>query len=93
MTTEMVMEIAYRMMALATIVSAPMLIVGIIVGLIVAVLMAATQVQEASLNFVPKLVAIGFMMMLVGPWMLDSMLVFTVDLFTEMAELAPGRAR
>ena len=93
MTTEMVMEIAYRMMTLATVVSAPMLIVGIIVGLIVAVFMAATQIQEASLNFVPKLVAIGFMMMLVGPWMLDSMLVFTVDLFTELAELAPGRSR
>ena len=93
MTTEMVMEITYRMMALATMVSAPMLVVGIIVGLIVAIFMAATQIQEASLNFVPKLVAIGFMMMLVGPWMLDSMLVFTIDLFTELAELAPGRHR
>ena len=93
MNTEMVMEITYRMMALATMVSAPMLVVGIIVGLIVAIFMAATQIQEASLNFVPKLVAIGFMMMLVGPWMLDSMLVFTVDLFTELAELAPGRSR
>ena len=91
MTTEMVMELVYRMMTLATLVSAPMLIVGIIVGLIVAIFMAATQIQEASLNFVPKLVAIGFMMMLVGPWMLDSMLIFTIDLFTELADLAPGR--
>ena len=48
MTTEMVMEITYRMMALATMVSAPMLVVGIIVGLIVAIFMAATQIQEAS---------------------------------------------
>jgi flagellar biosynthetic protein FliQ len=87
----MVMELVYRMMTLATLVSAPMLIVGIIVGLIVAIFMAATQIQEASLNFVPKLVAIGFMMMLVGPWMLDSMLIFTIDLFTELADLAPGR--
>jgi flagellar biosynthetic protein FliQ len=91
MTSEMVMELVYRMMTLATVVSAPMLIVGIIVGLIVAIFMAATQIQEASLNFVPKLVAIGFMMMLVGPWMLDTMVVFTVDLFTELADLAPGR--
>jgi len=90
-TNEMVMELVYRMMTLATMVSAPMLIVGIIVGLIVAVFMAATQIQEASLNFVPKLVAIGFMMMLVGPWMLDTMLTFTIALFTELADLAPGR--
>ena len=90
MTVELVSDIVNRMLTLAAVISAPMLGVGIFIGLIVAVLMAATQVQEAALNFVPKTVAIGFMLMWMGPWMLDHIITFTQMMFTELIFLSPG---
>ena len=55
MNSEYVMQILNEMLTLAVIISFPLLGVGIFVGLIVAIFMAATQIQEASLNFVPKI--------------------------------------
>ena len=90
MNSEFAMEVLNDMLTLAAIVSLPLLGVGIIVGLIVAIFMAATQIQEASLNFVPKIFAIGIALMIVGPWMIDSLVIYTVDLFTGIVELSPG---
>lgn len=90
MNSEYVMDIMNDMLTLAALVSLPLLGVGIVVGLIVAVFMAATQIQEASLNFVPKIFAIGITLMIVGPWMIDSLVVYTVDLFSGIVELSPG---
>ena len=90
MNEEMVMDLVRRSMVLAATTAAPMLGVGMVVGLIIAVFQAATQIQEASLNFVPKLVAIGFLIVLLGPWMIDNMVTFTQGLFAEMVYLSPG---
>lgn len=90
MNQEMVIDLMRRCMVLAASTAAPLLIVGMVVGLFIAIIQAATQIQEASLNFVPKLVAIGLLMLIVGPWMLDSMVGFTHALFSEMVFLAPG---
>jgi len=93
MNSEYVMQILNEMLTLAAIVSFPLLGVGIVVGLIVAIFMAATQIQEASLNFVPKIVAIGIALMVVGPWMIDILVTYSVDLFAGIAELSPGASR
>jgi len=90
MNSEYVMQVLNEMLTLAAIISFPLLGVGIFVGLIVAIFMAATQIQEASLNFVPKIVAIGIALMIVGPWMIDSLVVYTIDLFSGIVELSPG---
>lgn len=90
MNQEMVLDLMRRCMVLAATTAAPMLGVGMIVGLIIAIIQAATQIQEASLNFVPKLVAIGVLMVVVGPWMLDTIVTFTRGLLIEMVYLAPG---
>ena len=90
MNSEFAMEVLNDMLTLAAIVSLPLLGVGIIVGLIVAIFMAATQIQEASLNFVPKIFAIGIALMIVGPWMIDTLVMYTVDLFAGIVELSPG---
>ena len=90
MNEEMVMDLVRRSMMLAATTAAPMLGVGMVVGLIIAVFQAATQIQEASLNFVPKLVAIGFLIVILGPWMIDNMVTFTQGLIAEMVYLSPG---
>ena len=93
MNSEYVMQILNEMLTLAAIISFPLLGVGIIVGLIVAIFMAATQIQEASLNFVPKILAIGIALMIVGPWMIDALVTYSEDLFRGIAELSPGMNR
>ena len=52
--------------------------------------LAATQLQEQSLQFVPKIIAIG-MTLVVGPWMLDIFVTYTIDIFERIATMAPGR--
>ena len=93
MNSEYVMQVLNEMLTLAAIISFPLLGVGIFVGLIVAIFMAATQIQEASLNFVPKILAIGIALMIVGPWMIDSLVTYSVDLFSEISTLSPGSRR
>ena len=90
MTQELVLDIMRRSMVLATATATPILGIGMLVGLFIAVIQAATQIQESSLNFVPKLVAIGIVLLIAGPWMLDTLVSFTRTLFSEMVFLAPG---
>ena len=59
----------------------PILLVSIIVGFIISMLQAATQIHEQSLTFVPKLLAIAVVMIVLGPWMADTMKDFTIYIF------------
>ncbi len=90
MTQEMVLDLMRRGMILAAETAAPMLGIGMVVGLLIAIFQAATQLQESSLNFVPKLVAIGLATTLLGPWMLDNLVQFSRDMVLTMPTLAPG---
>lgn len=63
----------------------PLLIISLIVGLVVAILQAATQVHEQTLTFVPKFVAIGLTLILLGTWMMEIMNDFTIRLFEAIA--------
>jgi flagellar biosynthetic protein FliQ len=78
-------DLALRMMAdlfwNALIICAPILGVTLAVGLLVSVLQVTTQIQEASLTFIPKLVAAGVALVLFGPWMLHKLTQFAVQLW------------
>jgi flagellar biosynthetic protein FliQ len=65
----------------ALLVSAPVLVVSLVVGLLISVFQAATSIQEFTLTFVPKLVAVAAILVLTLPWMMDLMIGFTVNLF------------
>lgn len=65
----------------------PLLIVSIIIGLIISILQAATQVHEQTLTFVPKLIAIGVLLFLLGPWMINMLNDFVYRLFDLMADI------
>lgn len=68
----------------------PVLIVGLIVGLVVSVFQAVTQIQEQTLVFIPKIVAIVAVLAVTGPWMLNVMVSYTEDLFRDIPAYVAG---
>ena len=90
MSPDHVVEIMRETLVSAVWLAAPILGAGLVVGLAVAVFQAATQIQESALAFVPKLAAIGGVLAVAGPWLLDKAVGFAVRLINEMALLAPG---
>ncbi|KNF08829.1 flagellar biosynthetic protein FliQ [Gottschalkia purinilytica] len=79
-----VLNIAQQAMTTILMVSAPMLGIGLLVGLIVSIFQATTQIQEATLAFVPKIVAVLVSFLIFGPWMLRVVIEFTQNLFMAM---------
>jgi len=77
MTPESVMSLANEAVKLSLLISAPLLGIGLIVGLAIAILQATTQVQEMTLTFVPKIIAVLLTLIAVAPWMLHKMSFFT----------------
>jgi flagellar biosynthesis protein FliQ len=77
-----VMEIGARAMWLTLQVSLPILGVSLVVGLLVSIFQAVTQLQEPTLSFIPKILAVVLVIVLAGPWMLNSLLAFTTQLFS-----------
>lgn len=82
MTPESVMSMGRQAMEVTLMVAAPMLLVALIIGLIVSIFQAATQINEQTLSFIPKLVGIFVAMVIAGPWMLSVMLDYMRQLFT-----------
>jgi flagellar biosynthetic protein FliQ len=71
----------------ALMIAAPLLLVGLLVGLIISIFQATTSIQEQTLTFVPKIAAILGALILFGPWIVASMVKFTVRLFGRIPEL------
>ncbi len=84
MTVETVIDLAYSTMSTGFWISLPILAIGMVIGIAVAIFQAATQIQEASLNFLPKLIGVGVGLMFFGPWILDQLTRFTVMLITSV---------
>ena len=82
MTPETVMTIGRNAMEVTLMVAAPLLLVALIIGLIVSIFQAATQINEATLSFIPKLVGIFVALIVAGPWMLSVMLDYMRQVFT-----------
>ena len=81
MNTDVVISLATQAMQLALKVGLPLLLAGLVVGLIVSVFQAVTQIQEQTLAFIPKIVAIAVVLVIAGPWMLGQVLSYTSDLY------------
>ena len=82
MTPESVMSMGRQAMEVTLMVAAPMLLVALIIGLVVSIFQAATQINEQTLSFIPKLVGIFAALVIAGPWMLSIMLDYMRQLFT-----------
>jgi flagellar biosynthetic protein FliQ len=88
MNPESVMTIGRHALEITLMVSAPMLLVALIVGLIISIFQAATQINETTLSFIPKLVGVFAVMVIAGPWMLTIMLDYTRQIFAGIPALA-----
>jgi flagellar biosynthetic protein FliQ len=82
-----VLDIAMQIMVVALKLSAPILVTALVIGFAISLFQAMTQIQEATLAFVPKVVAIGVALILSGNWMLHTLVDFTVDLFDRVPTL------
>lgn len=86
MTEADVLDIASKALWAAALVSAPILLTAMAVGLLIGLLQSVTQLQEATLTFVPKFIAVGVVIVVSGSWMLQTMISFTRELF----RMVPG---
>jgi flagellar biosynthetic protein FliQ len=82
MTPESVLTLAQRALEITLLMSAPPLLAALLTGLVVSVFQAATQINEMTLSFIPKLLAIFVVMVLFGPWMMGILLDYIRELFT-----------
>jgi flagellar biosynthetic protein FliQ len=87
MTPEAVMTLAHQAMYVGLMMAAPLLLVALVVGLVVSLFQAATQINESTLSFIPKLLAIAVTMVIVGPWMLTTMLDYLRQTLTSIPTL------
>ncbi len=86
MTPETVIDIGTQAMKVTALLAAPLLLSALVVGLLVGMFQAATQINEMTLTFVPKLIVVGLVILVAGPTLLNTLLGFTIQLF----ESIPG---
>jgi flagellar biosynthetic protein FliQ len=87
MTPGTVMEIGRQAIEVTLLIAAPILLTALIVGLIISIFQAATQINESTLQFVPKLVAMFVVLILLGPWMLQYLMDYIQRLFGSIPQL------
>jgi len=85
MTPEFVVDLARRAIETTLLLSAPMLLAALVVGLLVSIFQAATQINEQTMTFVPKIVVVFLAMLVFAPWMIRVMLSYTTEVFAGIA--------
>lgn len=85
MTAEFAVEVFRSMLTVALIMVMPMLGTALFVGLVISLLQAVTSIQEQTLSFVPKLIAVVVVMMFIAFWLVEKILTFTIEIFNRMA--------
>ena len=88
MTPETVIDIGREALMLTLLISAPPLLAGLAVGLIISIFQAVTQIQEFTLTFIPKILAVFIATMIFLPWMLQVFLGYTTNLFIQIPILS-----
>lgn len=84
MGEELIITLGQETMKTTALLAAPLLGAALIVGLIVSILQAITQINEATLTFIPKIIIIGIVVVIAAPWMIDTMTKFTSGLFENL---------
>ena len=88
MTEGMVLDLARNALTITLQLSAPILVFSLVSGLIISVFQAVTQINEMTLSFVPKIIAVIVASIIFGPWMLNSLLTYMTNLFVNLPSLA-----
>ena len=87
MSADTVVELATQALELTLRVALPLLAVGLVVGLAVSIFQAVTQIQEQTLSFIPKILALAGVLIVGGPWMLNQLLSYTTGLWSSIPNM------
>lgn len=87
MTIEYILGLGRDAISLTLLLAAPMLVLGLIVGVAISILQAVTQIQEMTLTFVPKIVAVALALLLFLPWIIQRLVTFTLQLYSSIPTL------
>ncbi len=91
MTDTTVLNLASQALVLIAELAGPILLVSLAVGLVVAIFQAVTSIQEFTLTFLPKVVAIAIVLLILGHWMLGILVAYTEHLYTSIPQVISGR--
>ncbi len=84
MTPESILTLGQEALWVTSLLSAPLLLSALAIGLIVGMFQAATQIQDMTLSFIPKLIVMMFALIIAGPWMLQTLMEFTTSIFQSL---------
>lgn len=87
MSEELILRLGQDTLKTTAMLCGPLLISALVVGLLVSIFQAVTQINEATLTFIPKMVVVGVVLVLAAPWMIDVMNHFTVELFEGIGDM------
>ena len=87
MTADLVIEIIYQALITTVKVAGPMLLAGLAVGLLVGIFQAVTSVHEMTLTFIPKILAVAVTLMIFLPWMIRTLVGFTLSIYSQLPSL------
>jgi flagellar biosynthesis protein FliQ len=87
MDTDTVVTLATQAMSLALKISIPLLGVGLVVGVLISIVQAVTSIQEQTLSFIPKVLAMAVVLVVGGPWMLNQLLSYTSELWLSIPDM------
>jgi len=87
MTPDTVIEIGQQALKVTALLAAPMLLSVLVIGLLVGMFQTVTSIQEMTLTFIPKLIVLAAILAMMGPWMLDVIVSFTLQIFHEIPEM------
>ena len=90
MSDQQIVDIGLKAMIIAAKLSAPMLLTALVVGFVVSLFQSVTQIQDSTVSFVPKVVAIAVALLLAGNWMVHEAISFTTTLYGQIPELLRG---
>lgn len=85
MSEELIIKLGQDAMRTTALLAGPILIATLVIGLAVSVFQALTQINEATLTFIPKMIVVALVIVLAGPWMMDVMTAYTTNLFENIA--------
>lgn len=86
MTDELIIYLGQETLKTAAFLAGPMLATALVIGLVISILQAITQINEATLTFIPKIIVVAIIIVITGPWMLDIMGKFTINLFENVSD-------
>ncbi|HET9124710.1 MAG TPA: flagellar biosynthesis protein FliQ [Solirubrobacteraceae bacterium] len=90
MNQDTVIHLATQAMTIAVEVAGPMLLAGLVIGLVISIFQAVTSIQEQTLTFIPKIIALALIIVVLGPWMLRQIVDYTQNLYQDIPTLIAG---